>query len=653
MITASANLQNVFKQQSVINMTAGCTIEYNMNMMTNLSESNITGPAYATVNGKEAFKKIFPLDSIIKSYRPSYAGIKYGIFGDVSKSYNPATKTGWDYKSPKDTTYPVAYRTYFPGIDTTYKYWISNKGQGGTIAISYPKTIIANKIVLKFEASHALPATWSVSTTPSGGSESVIFSGNSSNIPSMISSNPGVVILYFTGTDWTLNEALHNRNAYRALTGIKTTFSGVTNNYVGVIEFSARWTKDISEYVVNYNLEKESSSSTDDVLPVGYVSANSLTMLVNNYNSSSMEILNYEKVNTYEVDPNKIYLVKEAVLRPYFDVFHSNGALGTSPNKYDRVFQGTFYIDSWQTDAYNEANIIALDGAKILQQTVCPPILCESYAITAIIRRLLDNIGFSNYAFNLAVNDQSIISPNYWWSDDSKTVWQAIQELCRDTQMTAVFDENNILQFYSREYMYGSRSSTWQFNYELDGSNLPDIMSLEKQDVPSANQVKILWQSAVTSNYERNAGDIWRSDTTFLGAAAIVDDIDTTDVVEGVPLKYIKLQPLVTTTYEQTTTLYSFSGYLAIEDEIIEYDAIRYQYVPIDTGISSPQYVDITSDSDIFKYRALAQPGSENFKPTGEYRIKNRKAFGSLISSHKAGTSSQVSAWSITEVKFR
>ncbi len=87
-----------------------------------------------------------------------------------------------------------------------------------------------------------------------------------------------------------------------------------------------------------------------------------------------------------------------------------------------------------------------MDGAKVLQEAISPSILCEGYSSTAILRRLLDAVGFTNYNFNLAAADTSVFSPKYWWSDDTKTVWQSIQELCRDSQMIATFDENNVLQ---------------------------------------------------------------------------------------------------------------------------------------------------------------------------------------------------------------
>lgn len=663
---SNTNLQNVFKQSSSVQMDVGCLVEYNMNMLTNLTSSSVTGPAYKTFdNNRQPFKKLFPLDTIIKPFRPVSAGIKYAIFGDM---------TAGDYKDPTTTTYPLNYRMYYPGLDTYYKYWVSNIGEGGTVTITYPKTIIANKITVKFEISHATPPTWTIYGTPAGGSEATLATGTNSNIPAFSSGtyNAGVLNIYYTGSAWTTDASLHNPDAYVSLTSVKLTVGGVASKYIGIIEFAPIWVKDISSDVVDFSISKNSSSGSEEILPVGLVTANVLSMNLNKFNESEMEILSYDKSNSYAFNPAKIYLYKQIRLKPYFKVYHSNGAYGTSPDKYDKIDQGVFYVDSWETSEFNEVSVTALDSAKILQETIAPPMLCENYSVTAILRRLLDSVGFTNYNFNLTSTDQSVIAPNYWWTDDSKTVWQSIQELCRDTQMTAVVDENDVLQFYSRDYTYSNRSEVWQFTSETDGSLLPNIVSLSKKELASANQVKILWQSAITSNYNQNSDIIWKSDNTFLAAAALQADLNSTDVStydsdgEVTLAKYLSLEPITTSGYQTENILYNFSGYLVIEDEIIEYDAIQYAIVLLNSAtINGVSYsagqtavVDISSSSDLFKYRSLSKAGYENFKPNGKYRIKTRGAFGTGSGTnvgypHRSGSLQQLNSWTVREVSFK
>jgi hypothetical protein len=147
---------------------------------------------------------------------------------------------------------------------------------------------------------------------------------------------------------------------------------------------------------------------------------------------------------------------------------------------------------------------------RFLQETIAPKIMCENFSATAIIRRLLDSIGFTNYKFNIKDTDKSIITPTYWWTENNKTVWDCLQELCRDTQMTAVFSYDNVLNFYSREWIFdATRNSNWDFRSETSGSNLSNILSFNKNDLPSANQVKVFWNSVLTSNYIQSAQAPW------------------------------------------------------------------------------------------------------------------------------------------------
>ena len=230
---------------------------------------------------------------------------------------------------------------------------------------------------------------------------------------------------------------------------------------------------------------------------------------------------------------------------------------------------------------FNDLNVVCLDAAKILQETIAPPILCDNYSVIAILRTLLDSIGFTSYKFNLTENDQSIITPDFWWSDETKTVWSVIQELCRDVQMTAVVDENNILQFYTREYMYTSsnKSVAWNFtqSQKTIGSKVyrPNIIDLNKKLLPVANQVKITWQAVATSNYDKSAAPLWRSNASVLSASALILDlnatdkslynVDTGDVIAG-SQKYIWLNPIASS-FEQMTTLNSYNGYLVVDNE--------------------------------------------------------------------------------------
>lgn len=635
MITTNQNVKDIFDKNVTVKSNIGCTIEYNMNSL--VDNIQVTSPNdYKTFpDGTKPFKKLFPIDTVIKPFRPLGAGIKYGIFGDVSLN---------SYTKPSSTNYQIKYRTYYPGVDTYYKYWVTPIGEAVNITITYPKTIIANKIVARFELSHSTPETWTIygngSQLATGSSVRPFETSGSRNY------DAGSVVIYYTGSGWTTDAALHDPTKYVSLNSIRLTTGAISGKYIGVIEFSPRWVQDVTSSIVDFSIMKESSTGADDVLPVGRVSANSMSMAMNSYDSKNIVVFSKELT----IDPTKVYLYKQVEIKPFLKVYHDNGTSSDSAGSYDAIPQGTFYADNWSISEYGDVNLTALDGAKILQEILAPSLLCEKYSAVAIIRRLLDSVGFTNYNFNIATNDQSVFSPTYWWTDDSKPVWSSIQELCRDSQMVAIFDEYNVLQFYTRDYIFNaSRPLDWTFRYANDGDKLSNIAGLSKRDLPSANQVLVRWNSVTTSNYAQDAQPLWKSGTTYMGALSLQQSLLSSqlpvqDAAGNYTAKvYISLVAITTNEYQSAQALYEYNGYLVVNSEIIEYDAIEYKYNAADG--SGWHDVDITSDADVLKYQGLAAIGSDNYYPTGRYRVKTRAAFGTKIADHYAAAQDIIDSW--------
>lgn len=636
MFPLTTNAKNAIEQSVSVSYKSACIIEYNMNSLVDnitVSGADIT-KTDAAGNTYTPFKKLFPVDVIIKPFRPYGAGIKYGISGDISSG---------DYRDPRAISYDKNFRLYYPGADTSYKYYLSGKGLGLDVTITYPKTILTNKIVARFELAHSTPGTWSIF----GNGTQLATGTNADIVPfstgGSINYNSGTVTIYYNGTSWSTIEP-SSPAAPISLTSLKITTGGVVNKYTGLIELSPRWYIDLTDYIVDFQVAKESSTSTEDLMPVGKVSANSLSMNLVSY-ETDRKIVSFDKANSF--DSSKIYMYKQVELRPSIKLYHTNGAKTDAYGKYDNISQGTFFIDNWNTSEYGDISVSALDGAKILQETIAPGILCEGYSVTAILRRLLDSVGFTNYKINVKDNDASVFSPRYWWTDNSKTVWDAIQELCRDAQMTAVFSYDNVLQFYTREYLFdASKTPGWTFRSETSGSDLSNIVSFSKNDLASANQIKVFWNSVSTSNYIQASQDIWKSDPYFLGAFALNNDIAINQPVGT----YISLSPSVLNEQEVGVSTYEFSGYFIIDSEIIEYDAVEFQYEDLNGTI---QKVNITTRSDLLKYIGLGKAGSSNNKPTGRYRIKSRGAFGTTVARHEAAAQSIIDSWDGYEVTWQ
>jgi hypothetical protein len=202
-----------------------------------------------------------------------------------------------------------------------------------------------------------------------------------------------------------------------------------------------------------------------------------------------------------------------------------------------------------------------------------------------------------------------------------------------------------------------SKVSDWTFRYDANAGNLSNIVSLAKRDLASANQVKVIWNSVTTSEYTGNSQPLWRSSNSFLGAMSLENNLagvsgQTTgpyDSSTANPRQYINMLPVTTLEQSKNQILDEYTGYIAIGGEIIEYDAIQYQYTDLN---GSAQFADIENPTDALKHLGLAQPGASNFQPNGKYRIKTRGAFGTAIQSHSVNAEDKLSSWNGYNVKW-
>lgn len=663
-VVVDPKVTDIFEKNTSISMNVGATLDINLNTLIDWDKvtAPVTGNADTVINGRTPFKKLFPIDTVIKPNRPLLAGVKYAISGDI---------TGNSFKDPKTTPYQVNYRTYYPSKDTYYKYWVSPKDTNANLTIAYPKTIPVNKVVVKFETSHATPSSWTISAN----SGTVLKTGTSvkpftTTVGTTTTKNydAGTVTIYYTGTTWSLLESELNYNAFVNVTSLNLTAVN-PGGWIGVIEVAPHMVKDLSDDIVSFDIVKEQNSSTEELLPVGYCTANSLDLNIVKYDQTSLQFKGFNKYNLSETfDTSKVYLVKNAEVTAYVKVYHADGTFSDARGAYFKVPQGVFYVSNWSISDVGDVNIFALDSAKILQESVCPDMVCNNYSAIAIIRRMLDSVGFTNYNFNYTDTDSSVIVPTYWWSSSSNsnengsvTVWDNLQDICRDSQITALVDEYNVLQFYTRDYLFNpSKSSSWQFRHSASGTLLPNIMSLSKKEMPSINQINIRYKTVSMATYEKSSHEILEfTDDAIMAAAILSNILESADplVTPHVPhiSHYMGLQLIQVGEQDvldpSTATFIPFNGYILIDSEIIEYDAIEYMYK--DSVTSAIKYVDVSSKSDLSRYMGLAAVSVDSnattyktsMAPTSRYRIKTRGAFGTKKANHYADPKSEAAGW--------
>lgn len=726
------SLSDIFYQNTSVQTSAGCWLEYNMNYM-------IPNISVVSTQANTKYYHLFTLDSVAKPFRPTNSLIKFATLSSYDNSY---TKNKTNYQPPRSINFNTSYpRTYCAGLNSDYKYYLTDAGsnlnvtvryaqqsvyiisayatgeyiqyqtngahgltEGLTISISgfsnsalnvttgtisatptyntfriakatsiipkvtqnitgtlsaKTKDAMGNKIVAKFHQHHYLPSTCTIKIK---GATEITKSGIT--IPSS-----GIVELYYNGSDWTTTAPTEPITFSEAqyVSEITIDATGSSNRFIGLIEFALLYLKDISSDVVSFSETKDSTFSSTDVVPVGLVTANNLNLKLTKFDPVSVKYLPYDP--TSSLSKENIYLYKNIKLTPFIKVYDSAApitAIG-EPNKYYRVIGGSYYLSSYTIDTYGSVEINALDGSKYLMEKTAPDILLEKYPVTAVISALLDSVGFTNYNFNMLIDNSGVITDtsipylNSWWTDGSKTVWQCIQELCQDMQINAIFDSNNVLQFYTRDYMYDSNKSTaWNFYYEKDGANLANIITFDQKQIPSANQVKVKWQTPISSTYAGASTALWSSPITYLAAGGLMATIEANTSPENTLLL---LSFATIDQYATTQTLYDFAGYILIDSEIIEYDAIQYQ-CSLENPINNQNVIFpwITSESELNQYRVLSKSGYADplnpaetayFKPTGRYRVKTRGALGTTPAKHNAtGSLSDILANGWTSVSI-
>jgi hypothetical protein len=663
-VIVDPKVTDIFEKNTSISMNVGATLDINLNTLIDWDKvtNPVTGNADTVINGRTPFKKLFPIDTVIKPNRPLLAGVRYAISGDIA---------GNSFKDPKTTPYQVNYRTYYPSKDTYYKYWVSPKNTNANLTIAYPKTIPVNKVVVKFETSHATPSSWTISAN----SGTVLKTGTAvkpftTTVGSTTTKNydAGTVTIYYTGTTWSLLESELNYNAFVNVTSLNLTAVN-PGGWIGVIEVAPHMVKDLSNDIVSFDIVKEQNSSTEELLPVGYCTANSLDLNIVKYDQTALQFKSFNKYSLSETfDTSKVYLVKNAEVTAYVKVYHADGTFSDAKGTYFKVPQGVFYIDNWNISDVGDVNIFALDAAKILQESVCPDMVCNNFSAIAIIRRMLDSVGFTNYNFNYTDTDKSVIVPTYWWSSSSNTngngsvtVWDNLQDLCRDSQITALVDEYNVLQFYTRDYLFdSSKPASWQFRHAASGNLLPNIMTLSKKEMPSINQINIRYKTISMATYDKSSHEILEFTDDAIMAAALLSNIpESADPLVTPHVAhvnhYMGLQLIQVGEQDvldpSTATFIPFNGYILIDSEIIEYDAIEYMYKDSVTGVM--KYVDVSSKSDLSRYMGLAAVSVDSnattyktsMAPTSRYRIKTRAAFGTKKANHYADPKTEAAGW--------
>lgn len=579
MKTVDAEVKNAIRRDYNVNAQPRLTIEWNFNRYVTVSADN--EPPEDT-DGIDI--DTFPIESIYAPNRPTRGIVKARIGQSLLSGYDA---------SPGNTR-------YYTGSSTDqYKYWCSPVETNGsgvfpTLSgstkvkphISYAALISANKIVINWENSWASPLQYYIDIQTTVGGSWVALSGNSWTINSK-----GQTVLYHQGSDvWNTTRPVDFSGAlitnFKTMAGIRVRVNTMTtgagdlagngsNSYCNVIEISARREEDFTDRLITVSDDFDMGEKSI-IYPMGTITSNTGSVTLDNLDG----VLSKESASTYLrwlVEPGAIFNLEY--------VYEIDGV-------HYPVQQFKMVGGPWAGQRDDTVTIDLTDDSKYLKEVKPDPVFYENLPVTQIIWRLLDNVGYANYAIQTNDLTTANVIP-YFWTDGTQTIWEIFDDLSKATQTMIYFDSYGVLQIKLREAALDeTKTPDWTLRGETSGFELADIINLDQSDELESNYVTVNYQTTTVSDFNNGfpkLDKVWEGeDTVTLRSSNIIAPVSATEKV----VVYISPKDVV---------YWPYQGIIQVEGEFIRYKAKNYQYYV--SGVKHK--VNIASEDEKKKLDAL------------------------------------------------
>lgn len=610
MISTSTAVQNVIKQALEVNAVPRVTIEWNQNRYATVSTVDNWGSSNEATNAYDL--DVFPVKSITEPLRPT-AGILIG------KTHEGITTSGY-------TDVPGSYRTYISSPTSKYKYWTSQVESSATISgsaypidstkaspyIIYGSQVWTNKIYLCFETSYAKPVAYNIDVTSDGGTTWTTVATN------IVPNSDGTVVLYRQANNtWGASTYWANPTQLNGIRVVVSSMS-VATSFLNLIEMGLRLEDDVSPYLISYSVGFDMSEA-DFTAPMGVISSNTGSVVLSNVDGR----FNNDAPTGTDTTPLYRGLI-DANAKVTIDLGIDATAYGGS--KYEYVRQATMFVETWGSD--NEQSTLEIkDASKYLQELKPNKMLMQDVTPGNAIWRILDSVGFNSYKYSKAAAE----SPNtidFYWTNSDTTVWDHVQEICKETQAGAYFDAFGVLQIKTQQAAFDFTqigSPDWTVDYALNGSKQPDLVSLNESNLFEANTVTIHYKpTALATDIQHRPIQevVWQpSEDVVLRSAALAQDMTSSQM-------YFYIG-------RDEATYWPFDGMANIRGELITYKGKEYRYVNT-SGVWTSTVIYTTDDKlHIDNDLSSATLGYQNYF-TGKMIITQRGYDWTTAAAHDA-----------------
>lgn len=629
----------------------------------------------------------YPTDSVFTQFRPGESLLNPSILTADTKvnkytSSSISRPVTFGLKSPQvyiAKEFMSPQTQILPSIYDKFKYYISDQ-KNKAIQAQYPQYLSVNKIVLKYSQRFS-----------SINSGSIILYGGPNSTASVLPlgsasfNNSGLTTLYFNGTSWTttawssppaltasgtLQNVVNQVRGISFIAGTTTTksefsstnFSG-DDNKIHIVELSPRLELDLSSILISYNLNKELTSPNSQGFPLSYINSNSGALEFSNipiYQTSGFgaTILENQAKNATFYG-----LLRQGVK---FTTLLKNTSFGSDLT--ETVPQFVMYSNTWNINDIGNVSVEMFDITKIFAQgTDSPQYAAHQSDLFTIISDMFAIYGFSDYDYDgLKIVCKTVTNTTDFWFDESKTLFENLQELLLPHQIGAFIDEYGIMRFRSLSQIFNEYNSA---SYVADFA-VTDVSS----SVGSINYIANIIPDSYSENVNEKIGKVLvrykipqNSDSAdnnqnnvgvsqlYAKNSEAPAQVWQEDVPTGLPSFKLRESFRVSDNYIQFNvheqfggsarqSLSNFQGDFLVRNEIVGYSGIEYVFYPTNTAASFSNFAltkIVNSPSDITDGIKQVRESlstytipSVEYNPTGKIVGIQRGKYGTKASDH-------------------
>lgn len=500
-------------------------------------------------------------------------------------------------------------RNFIPSRNSAFKYSILDINYDTTVFAKYEYEFKTNKLVLKVNSTNELPASVSIQIFDGSAWVSQTISGTSKF------EDNGVLVLYYNGTSWSKTKwATVPKLSYGTMTsnpipisGIKVSFSfndsQTTSDYrkqsdeLHLVEISPRFEVDLSDYVESISISKELSNDSLPT-PIGISNSNTATVQFSDIPDEIGGVDIFPFSNDSNQDSPLRGIIDKLVK---FKIFMS--AKDSSNSEYI-INAATMYTTEWKSTDGMESTAQCHDISKDLMSQSAPILLDKSVTPQEAVSKILDSIGCTDYDYGLlkATEDDAFIK--YFWTVRDKSVMDIIQEVLLPYQISMFIDEYGIIRFTSLKQIL-NRYSSGSVDFKLTDTNydgyVSNILEYQEQIETRPSEISIGYKTIAPRDTVVHPdgstaaaySEVWNPQSEMLGYIKLSKTISATDTSLSYRFDI------------ENSLIQSFSGYLIINQEIVQFDGQKWNIGGVEYIVKSQEELEYLKNKAIYNQNNL------------------------------------------------